>query len=310
MRRRMVVAVAPPALALVACGQAAGTGGGGAATKSEYVVAPLLGDLNALVTSINRGTVMSDFLKKETSLGVKTFAPGDYAGTQIGLRDGTIDFAFLPAALFLRAQDESGVQALFRTVRPAANKAPTPVFSSIIAVRADSGINSLKDLAGKLIGVGDPSDATTWVMPGGHLKKNGVDPNKDARVQFRNSGADALVQLLGKKVEAAFAAKHDLEHADVLKADAEAAKAVKVLATVDNVPLEVVAARKGLDGKVVDKFRAAFKSLGDTSKATYTKDGKSEAILSQWGITGLVEAKDADFAALREAAKSIGMKLK
>ena len=309
MRRRIVIGVVPSAAALAACGQAVG-GSSGPATKSEYVVAPLLGDLNALVTSINRGAVMAEFLKKETGVNVKTFAPGDYAGTQIGLRDGTIDFAFLPAALFLKAQDEGGAQALYRTMRPAANNAPAPGFSSIIAVRADSGISSLKDLGGKLIGAGDPSDAVRWVAPAGHLKKNGVDPNKDARVQFRNSGADALTQLLGKRVEAAFAARHDLEHADVLKADADAAKTLKILATVDNVPLEVVAARKGLDAKVVDKFRAAFKSLGDTSKATYTKDGKSEAILAQWGITGLVEAKDADFAGLREAGKAIGMKLK
>ena len=309
MRRRTIVAAVPPAALLAACGQAT-AGSGGPATKSEYVVAPLLGDLNALVTSINRGTVMSDFLKKETGLGVKTFAPGDYAGTIIGLRDGTIDFAFLPAVLALRAQDESGTQALFRAVRPGPNKTPTPTYSSIIAVRADSGLSSLKDLAGKMIAASDPTDAAGWVMPGGHLKKNGVDPNKDARVQFRNSGADALVQLLTKKTDVAFAAKHDLEHADVVKADADAAKNAKVLATLDNVPLEVIVARKGIDAKVVEKFRAAFKNLGDTSKATYTKDGKSEAILGQWGITGLVEAKEADFAALREAAKSIGVKLK
>ena len=310
MRRRLVVSAIPAAVGLAACGQPATSGGGGAATKSEYVVAPLLGELNALVTSINRGTVMSDFLKKETGLGVKTFAPGDYAGTLIGLRDGSIDFAFLPSALFLRAQDEAGAQALYKTVRPGANKMPVPGFTSIIAVRADSGIAALKELAGKMIAVSDPTDATGWVMPGGHLKKNGVDPNKDARIQFRNSGADALVQLLTKKTDAAFAAKHDLEHADVLKADADAAKNAKILATVDNVPLEVVAVRKGVDAKVVDKFKTAFKNLGDTSKATYTKDGKSEAILAQWGISGLVETKDTDFAPLREAAKSIGLKLK
>ena len=309
MRRRIVIGVVPSVAALAACGQAGG-GGGGPATKNEYVVAPWLAELNNLVTSINRGAVMAEFLKKEAGVNVKTFAPGDYAGTQIGLRDGTIDFAFLPAALFVKAQDESGAQALFRTVRPGPNRAPASAFTSIIAVRADSAINTLKDLGGKLIGAGDPSDAPTWVAPGGHLAKNGVDPNKDARVQFRNSGADALVQLLGKRVEAAFATRQDLEHADVLRADADAAKTLKILATVDNVPLEVVAARKGLDAKVVDKFRAAFKSLGDTAKATYTKDGKTEPILAQWGITGLVEAKDADFAAVREAGKAIGMKLK
>jgi phosphonate transport system substrate-binding protein len=302
--------VGPLVLLFAACGPAAAGGGGGAATKNEYVVAPLLGELNALVTSINRGQAMADFIKKETGLAVRAFAPGDYAGTQIGLRDGTIDFAFLPAVLFLRAQDESGAQALFRTVRPGANAAPSPTFSGIIAVRADSGINALADMAGKSICTSDPSDAAGWVLPAAHLKKNGVDPTKDARVQYRNGGPDALVQLLGKRADAAFAARHDLEHPDVLKADADAATTLKVLATVDDAPLEVVAARKGLDGKVLDRFRAAFRSLGDASKATYTRDGKTEPILAQWGIVGLVEAKDADFAALREAAKAIGVRVK
>ena len=57
------------------------------------------------------------------------------------------------------------------------------------------------------------------VLPGAHLKKNGVDPTKDARVQYRNS-ADALVQLLGKRTTPS--PRHDLEHAEVLKADADA----------------------------------------------------------------------------------------
>jgi phosphonate transport system substrate-binding protein len=309
--QRRAVVLGMPAVLLAACGQT-GAGGGGRlpATKEEYVVAPLLGQLNQLIISISRGQVMTDFLKKETGVNVKAFAPGDYAGTIIGLRDGTIDFAFLPAVLFLRAQDEGGAQALFRTVRPGPGRSPTPAFSGIVAVRSDSGINGLTDLRGKSIFASDPSDAAGWVLPAAHLKKNGVDPNRDARVQYRNSGADALVQLLGKKTDAAFAARHELEHADVVKADTEAAKTLKVLATVENAPLEIVAVRRGLDGKVVEKFRAAFKSLGDTSRATFTAAGKTEPILSQWGVTGLVEAKDSDFAALREAAKAIGMKLK
>ena len=62
----------------------------------------------------------------------------------------------------------------------------------------------------------------------------------------------------------------------------------------DNAPLEVVAAQ-GLDGKVLEQFRTAFKGLGDASRAT--RDGKTEPILAQWGIVGLVEARDADFGA-------------
>jgi len=309
-RRHMLVASAT-SVALAACGQAGSSGSaGGSATKSEYVVAPLLGTTAQLATMISRSEPMAGFLKTQTGLGVKAFAPSDYTGTIIGLRDGTIDFAFLPAILFLRAQDEAGARALYRTVRPGPGKAPVPAFSGIIAARADSGINGVTDLRGKKIGAGDPSDAAAWVLPGGHLKKAGVDPNKDATVQFRNSGADALVQVLGKRLDAAFAARHDLEHADVLKADADAAKTLKILATIENAPLEVVTVRGGVDAKVVDKFRAAFKNLGDAQTATFTRGGKTSSILGQWDVAGLVEAKDADFAALREAGKSIGFKLK
>lgn len=299
------------AVLLAACGQTGATGGsGGAATKNEYVVAPLLGTTSQLAMMISRAEPMAGFLKTETGLSVKAFAPSDYTGTLAGLRDGSIDFAFLPAVLFLRAQDDSGARAMYRTVRPGAGKVPVPAFTSIIAARADSGINALTDLRGQKIGAGDPADAASWVVPAGHVKKAGVDPNKDAKVQFRNSGADALVQVLNKSLDVAFAARHDLEHADVLKADPQAATTLKVLATVENAPLEVVAARGGVDAKVVDKFRTAFKNLGDPQKATFTRDGRTTSILGQWDVAGLVEARDADFAALREAAKAIGVKLK
>ncbi|HEV2125107.1 MAG TPA: PhnD/SsuA/transferrin family substrate-binding protein, partial [Chloroflexota bacterium] len=236
--------------------------------------------------------------------------PGDYSGTMLGLKDGSIDFGFLPAILFLRAQDDSGALPLFKTVRPGVDNKPVPAFTSVIAVRADSGINSVSDLKGKHIVAIDVSDAAGWVLPAAHVNKNGVDPSRDAKVEYRKDGPDALLQVLNKKADVAFAAKNDLQDAAVLKADPEAAKTLKILATIENAPLEVVAARRGLDAKVVDTFRGAFRALGDPQKGTFTKDGKTQPILGQWGISGLVEAKDGDFAALREAGKAIGIRLK
>lgn len=321
LQRRAVLragAAAASGALLAACGAPGGTsssgGGGGAgagATKKEYVIAPPLGRLEQLVGTINRATPMADFLAREAGLPMKAFAPGDYAGTIIGLREGTLDFGFLPAVLYLRAHDDSGAQSLFRTLRPGADNKPTPTFTSIIAVRTDSGLGGLSDLIGKRLVAVDVSDAAGWVLPAAHLKKNGIDPSKDVKVEYRKDGPDALIQVLTKKADVAFAARQDAGNADVLKADPEVASTLKTLATIEGAPLEVLAFRQGLDSKVVDKFKAAFRSLGEGQKAMVTdKDGKTMSILGQWGISGLVETKDADFAALREAARAIGIRLK
>jgi phosphonate transport system substrate-binding protein len=253
---------------------------------------------------------MGDFLAKATGLAVKIYPPGDYTRSVTGLRDGSLDFAFVPALLYLRAHDDGGAQPLFRTQRPAADGKPSAAFTSIVAVRADSGLGSLADLRGKHIAAVDATDAAGWVLPAAEMKKAGIDANRGAVVEYRKDGPDALVQVLNKKSDAAFASRHELMDAAVLKADPSAAQTLKVLATIEGAPLEVVAVRKGLDAKVLDKFKAAFKDLGDAQKATFTKDGKTQPILAQWNVSGLTEAKDGDFAALREAAKAIGVKLK
>ena len=306
MTRRRALGAAGLLPFLAACGAAAGSA---PATKSEYVVAPLQAAFGDLAGDLNRGKPMGDFLAKASGLAVKIYPPGDYTRAVTGLRDGSLDFAFVPALLYLRAHDDGGAEPLFRTQRPVDGK-PAAAYTSIIAVRADSGINSLADLRGKRIAAVDATDAAGWVLPAAQLKKAGLDASRDAVVEYRKDGPETLVQVLGKKSDAAFASRHDLMDANVLKADPDAAKTLKVLATVEGAPLEVVAVRKGLDAKVLDKFKAAFRDLGDAQKATFTKDGKAQPILAQWNVSGLQEAKDADFAALREAAKTIGVKLK
>ncbi|HEV2121323.1 MAG TPA: PhnD/SsuA/transferrin family substrate-binding protein, partial [Chloroflexota bacterium] len=187
---------------LAGCGQTgSGTtnavdGASGGGTKKEFVVAPPLTSLGDLVKTINRAQPMADFLAKDTGLPVRAFAPGDYAGTIIGLRDGSIDFGFLPAVLFLRAQSDSGAQPLFRTLRLGVDDKPTAAFTSVIAVRNDSGIGTLDAVKGKHVAATDVSDAAGWVFPAAQLKKNGIDPSREIKVEYRKDGPDALIQVL------------------------------------------------------------------------------------------------------------------
>src|SRR5207249_2948634 len=128
-------------------------------TKNEYVVAPLQGAFGDLATDLNRGKPMGDFLAKDTGLAVKVYPPGDYTRSYTGLNDGTLDFAFVPALLYLRAHDDGGAEPLFRTMRIGPDGKAVPMVTSIIAVRADSGLNAITDLRGKRVAATDATDA-------------------------------------------------------------------------------------------------------------------------------------------------------
>lgn len=310
-RRRALGTMLGGAAALVAvCGPgpaARERAAGPSRQQDQVVVGVLTESFDRLAATQQKAAPMGELLAKEMGLKVKAFVPTDPGYTIVGLREGSLDAAFMRAVLYLRAKEDSGAQIAFRVLRPV-DGTPQSTLTSVIIVRADSGLKSVAELKGKKILATDPSDSAAWVFPAAHLKKAGIDPNRDVQVTIRANGEEALVWLLQQKGDAAFAAAHDLKAASVLRQDPDAAKTLSVIATIPGAPLEVVAFRKGISGQIADKLKNALRALANPQKGTFTdKDGKQQSILGQWGIASLQDAKDSDLAALLEAAKLAGI---
>ena len=103
--------------------------------------------------------------KTEELLGVETklFAPADYNGVIQGLLGGTIDMALLGASSYAAVylQDPEAVDPVLVQSKVDGST----VYYTIGIARADSGITSMADMAGKVLGVGDPNSTSGYLIP-------------------------------------------------------------------------------------------------------------------------------------------------
>lgn len=107
----------------------------------------------------------------EERLGVETkiFTPADYDGVIQGLLGGTIDMAWLGASAYAKTYltDPEAVDV----VMVKTNLDGSYGYHSIGFARADSGITSLDDMAGKVFAFGDPNSTSGFLIPSVEIPK-------------------------------------------------------------------------------------------------------------------------------------------
>ena len=94
---------------------------------------------------------------------VNIFTPADYNGVIQGLLGGTLDMAWLGASSYaaIHLQDPDAVEPVLVKI----NVDGSYGYHSIGFARADSGIESLKDMQGKVFGFGDPNSTSGYLIP-------------------------------------------------------------------------------------------------------------------------------------------------
>jgi len=154
MTRTLALALA----ATTALTSAAFAGGHGI---SEFRIG-ILGGENAQ-DRMNSYQCLADYPNEALGEDVKLFAPADYNGVIQGLLGGTIDMAWLGASSYAATylQDAEAVEPVLVKV----NVDGSIGYHSIGFARADSGITSLDDMAGKVFGFGDPNSTSGYLIP-------------------------------------------------------------------------------------------------------------------------------------------------
>lgn len=101
----------------------------------------------------------------EEALGVPVslFAPADYNGVIQGLLGGTLDMAWLGASAYAAVYVENADAV--EPVLVKTNLDGSFTYYSIGFARADSGITSLDDMAGKVFAFGDPNSTSGYLIP-------------------------------------------------------------------------------------------------------------------------------------------------
>ena len=150
----------------------------------------------AVVPSGETERVVSGFeevaalLFDETGLVIQPFVATEYAGVIEAMCSdpAKAHMSSLATFSYILAAEKGCAEAALVSVRFG-----SPVYNGQIFVRADSGINSLEDLAGKTFCRPDPLSTSGWVIPSITLKAAGIDPDTDLAEVVDAGSHDASV---------------------------------------------------------------------------------------------------------------------
>jgi len=178
-----------------------------------------------------------------------------YSAVVEAMCNGAADIAWFGPASYLQARGRGCAELLALAVRQGAS-----VYYSGIFARTDAGINSVKDLKGKKIALGDVNSTSSFNVPVAMMLSAGVNPAKDAgMINMAGTHANVIKALAEGLVDAGGASFDSFEKAVNAKA-IDPAK-VKVLVKSAPIPYPPLAMHPKLTEAVKTKLRDAFNNI-------------------------------------------------
>jgi len=161
-------------------------------------------------------------------------------------------------------------------------KRGSDTYRSVVFTRADSGVESVADLTGKMIAFGEPFSTSGFLMPKAALASTGVrlDNYEDAAASvpsdrvgyvFSNDAENTLFWVLKGKVDAGAV------NEDYFKGLAGSRiSELKVILTTDAVPRNLVCVCRSLDPQVRDALREVLMAMDKNEEGRTALSGFEE----------------------------------
>lgn len=133
---------------------------------------------------------VADLIFDETGLVIEPFVATEYAGAIEAMCSDPpkAHLASLATFAYMLASERGCAEAELVSVRFG-----SPSYNGQVFARADSGITSLADLAGKTFCRPDPLSTSGWIIPSLELRGAGIDPDSDLAEVVDAGSHDASV---------------------------------------------------------------------------------------------------------------------
>jgi phosphonate transport system substrate-binding protein len=227
-----------------------------------------------------------EILVAKTGLSIDFFPVPNRTAAVEAMRSSKIDFVLTGPAEYVVFQNRTGAKPVVAFARP-------DYFADII-VLADGGIDSVKDLKGKKIALGDIGSTSKHLAPLQLLKDGGIDPLND--VERVHTSVKLGWEALKKGDVAALATTND-KYLSLRDKEKELPPgAFKVVARGRDLPNDVLLARPGVDPAAVEKVRQAILDNTDALVAAILKGEDNQKFK---GMKFLLSVKDSDYDYIR-----------
>jgi phosphonate transport system substrate-binding protein len=242
-------------------------------------------EVSTTTASISEKQPFIDFLAQATGTTVKLIVPTNYAATVEAVGNGSVDLAHFGGLTYLKASEHYGV-------KPLVQREEDRHFHSLFITNSPD-VKTLKDLKGKTFAFGDVSSTSGHLVPVLELKTAGIDPDKDLTARFSGNHTNTAFAVNAGQVVAG-ALDESVYRKLVSDKTIDEAK-TRVFFTSRPFVDYVWSVRKDLDPALIAKIRDAFLKLTDPK------------VLGILRATKYVAANDAEYAVLRETARSLNL---
>jgi phosphonate transport system substrate-binding protein len=243
------------------------------------------------------------YLEKETGLFFEIRVPTTYISVVEAFGSKRADIGIMNSFGYLLAHQKYGVTAGLRIIRFGKDS-----YRGQIVARADSGINSLKDLNGKTFAFTDSSSISGYIFPLKMLMENNVVP-KNKIFAARH---DNVINMVYQKQVDAGATFHSDPSPDGAITDArslvitqfpDVVEKIKIIAFTENIPNDPIVFRSDLAENIRSTFTKTLK------KYLETEEGK-KTFSKIYNFQGVVPTTDSDYDGLRQILAKINLDLK
>lgn len=194
-------------------------------------------------------------VSEATGLAFELKVGQSYGAVVEAMCNGSADIAWFGPVSYLQAHELGCANLLAMAV----SKGKSVYYSGIFA-HVDSGIDSIADIRGKRIALGDINSTSSFNIPVAMMLRAGVDPAKDtAKVNMAGSHANVLSALSQGLVDAGGASFDSYEKA--LNSGAINGKDIKVVAKSAPLPYPPLAIQPGVSADIKARLQDAFDSV-------------------------------------------------
>jgi phosphonate transport system substrate-binding protein len=238
------------------------------------------------VIMVRKWQPLADYLAKELDMPVELVFRSSYREVVTALSKGEMDVCLTGAFVYVLTRQETDIRPLVRR-----KKYGSDLYHSIVVVRKDSQINSLKDLLGKTFAFTDKESTTGYLLPVAMMRQKGISDLDQyfSEVIYTGNHDSASLAVYTRSAEGAAMAT------TYLRPENPKVKELKIIWKSQPVPMGPFSVRKGLDKELAERIKKAFLKIG---KAPETRD-LSEKIQ----IEGFKEARDSDYDVIRKVRK-------
>lgn len=301
----MLVAIL--AVALVACGTGNNAGNNNATTgddKAPVAERPsklVMGFIPSSDSDKIADTVkpLADKLTEILGIEVEGITMTNYAALVEAMGSGQVHIGFLAPFTYVQANERYNVEVILKSIRHGSSS-----YKAQYVVRADSGIETLADLEGKIWAFADVSSTSGFLFPAAQLMGEFDIATTDALQQDFFGGVvgvgshdNALVTVYDGDADVATTfddarGRIEADYPDVMEK-------LKVLAYTDPIPNDTISVISSLDRELIEEIKNAFLSFNDDAEMI-------EIMNSVYQWDAIDEAKDSDYDIIRDTRERTG----